>query len=126
MSAKPYLKISLFIKKLPQISAEQFRAHWKGQHVDIAKANKTFMKNVRKYNQVHILPELKELARAFGQPTIDADGVAEVWVDNLDAWKEIASDEEFITKILPDEKLFLQHPIAIMLSQDHLVISEKD
>jgi hypothetical protein len=52
MSAKPYLKVSLFIKKLPNITDEQFRAHWKGPHATIALENKTFVKNVRKYNQV--------------------------------------------------------------------------
>ena len=53
MSAKPYLKVSLFIKKLPNISHEQFRAHWKGPHVDIALKNDTFVRLVRKYNQVY-------------------------------------------------------------------------
>ena len=54
MSAKPYVKISLFIKKLDDITPEQFRTHWKGPHVDIAKNNVTFMRLVRKYNQVWV------------------------------------------------------------------------
>jgi hypothetical protein len=52
MSAKSYIKVSLFIKKLPTISDEQFRKHWKGPHADIALENKTFVRLVRKYNQV--------------------------------------------------------------------------
>lgn len=52
MSPKQYLKISLFLKKLPNISDEQFRNHWKGQHIQIAMQNKTFMAKTRKYNQV--------------------------------------------------------------------------
>ena len=127
MSAKPYIKVSLFIKKLPNISHEQFRAHWKGPHVDIAMKNDTFVRLVRKYNQVHILPELKEQAKQFGQTNDEFDGIAEVWPDNIDAWNEIAADKEFVAKILrrisclliikykdlraaADEKLFLQHP----------------
>ena len=62
--------------------------------------NDTFVRLVRKYNQVHILPELKEQAKAFGQTNDEFDGIAEVWVDNIEAWKEIASDEEFVAKIL--------------------------
>jgi len=118
------LKISLFISKLPDISDEQFRKHWKGPHAQIALENKTFMKNVRKYNQVYVLPELREVAKEFGQPLAEADGIAEVWVDNIEAWKECITDPEFVEKILPDEKLFIQPPIIWQLSQDNLVIPE--
>lgn len=51
MSPKQYLKVSLFLKKIPTISDEQFHEHWKGQHVRIAIENKVFMGKTRKYNQ---------------------------------------------------------------------------
>jgi hypothetical protein len=50
--------------------------------------------------QVHVLPELRALAKEFEQPLHDADGIAEVWVDNVEAWKEVISDPEFVEKIL--------------------------
>jgi len=50
--AKDYVKVSLYIKKRPDISDQQFHQHWKTQHIDIAMRNKTFMSKVRKYNQV--------------------------------------------------------------------------
>lgn len=50
--------------------------------------------------KVHVLPELRELAKEFGQPLADADGIAEVWLDNVDAWKEVTTDPEFVAKIL--------------------------
>jgi hypothetical protein len=43
---------------------------------------------------------LKEQAKALGQTNPEFDGIAEVWVDDMQAWKEIASDEEFVAKIL--------------------------
>jgi len=49
---KQYVKVSLYLKKIPEISDEQFHHHWKGQHVEIAMRNKTFTEKVRKYNQV--------------------------------------------------------------------------
>ena len=49
---RKYLKISLFLKKLPNITDEQFHNHWKTKHVDLAMENSTFVKVTRKYNQV--------------------------------------------------------------------------
>jgi hypothetical protein len=98
-TSKQYLKISLFLKKLPNITEEQFHEHWKGQHVNLAMENKTFTSKTRKYNQVHITPELRKEAAAFGIPVMEYDGIAEVWVDNMEDWKEVVSDPDFVKKI---------------------------
>ena len=55
------------------------------------------------------------MAKASGQPYLDFDGIAEVWLDNLQAWQEIASDQDFLDKIVPDEKNFIKHPITVMV-----------
>jgi hypothetical protein len=52
MSAKPYLKISIFLKKKPDVSDDFFHSHWKGPHAALATASKTFRAKTRKYNQV--------------------------------------------------------------------------
>jgi hypothetical protein len=56
-NGRPYrlLKITEFIKKLPTVTDEQFHAHWKGHHVNIAMKSEAFRKKVRKYNQVSFL-----------------------------------------------------------------------
>lgn len=129
-SQKPALKVSMFVRKLPTISDEQFHAHWKGQHVDIAKKSVAFIKSARKYNQVtpfpcsaewtnirtyiyfyfnlqpakstrqvHITPELRAEVEALGAKTLDYDGIAEIWVDSIEDWKQIVSDPEFISTV---------------------------
>ena len=30
---------------------------------------------------------------------MEYDGIAEVWVDSLDDWKEVVSDQEFVDKV---------------------------
>lgn len=35
------------------------------------------------------------MTRAFGAPVMEYDGIAEVWVDSLEDWKEIVSDPDF-------------------------------
>jgi hypothetical protein len=43
---------------------------------------------------------LKEHAVGFGVPVLPFDGIAEVWVDSVEEWKEIVSDPEFLEKIV--------------------------
>ncbi|KAK4561070.1 hypothetical protein LTR86_005025 [Recurvomyces mirabilis] len=122
---KHYLKISFFLKKQPHLTDEQFHQHWKGPHADIALRNKTFVAKTRKYNQVHITPALKQQAATFGAPVAEYDGIAEVWVDSMEDWMEVASDPEFAKDVGADEALFILAPIQVQLSYDHLVIPEK-
>lgn len=49
-----YLRITKFITKLPGITDEQFRSHWKGHHANVAMRSAAFRKNIRKYTQVCI------------------------------------------------------------------------
>ncbi|KAK3056775.1 hypothetical protein LTR09_002568 [Extremus antarcticus] len=122
---KKYLKITLCLNKLDHLTNEEFSEYWRTTHADLALSNKTFTDRCRRYNQHHATPETKEIARSFGNPTLDFDGIAEVWVDDLEAWKEISADQDFLEKILPDEKKFIQHPITVMLGYDYTVVGEK-
>ncbi|KAK5724264.1 Mediator of RNA polymerase II transcription subunit 7 [Elasticomyces elasticus] len=130
MAEKQYLKISLFLKKQPNITEEFFHEHWKTQHVDVALRNRTFASKARKYNQVyrkvHVTLELREQARSFGIPVMEYDGIAEVWVDSLEDWKEVLADPDFVKAVGADEQLFILAPISVQLSYDNLVIPDKN
>lgn len=45
--------------------------------------------------QHHITLELHVSVKELGLPSPEYDVVAEVWVDNLEDWKNIAGDEDF-------------------------------
>ncbi|KAK1808688.1 hypothetical protein LTR12_016945 [Friedmanniomyces endolithicus] len=124
MEGKQYLKISLFLKKQTHVSDEFFHKHWETQHVDVALRNKTFLAKARKYNQVHVTPELRQQAAAFGIPVMEYDGIAEVWVDSLEDWNEVVADPAFVKEVGADEQLFILAPIHVQLSYDRLVIPE--
>ena len=47
-----YLKVSLYLRKLPHITDDYFHAYWANNHVIPALANKNFVSRVRRYNQV--------------------------------------------------------------------------
>jgi hypothetical protein len=51
------------------------------------------------FGQVHITPELRKQAAEFGIPVMEYDGIAEVWVDSLEDWKEVVSDPDFVKVI---------------------------
>lgn len=67
---------------------------------------------------------MKAQAAEFGIPVQDFDGIAEVWVDSIDDWKEIVSDADFVKNVAADEPLFIQAPIHIQFGYDRLVIPE--
>ncbi|RDW64781.1 hypothetical protein BP6252_10432 [Coleophoma cylindrospora] len=129
---KKYLKVSLFLTKLPELSDEQFHEYWRTKHLQLALENKSFSTKVRRYNQAkltaaqhHSSASLKSQASEFGLPVVAYDGVAEVWVDDLNTWKEIVSDPDFAAAIASDEKKFMQRPIHVMLGYDELKIGKE-
>lgn len=50
-----YVKVSLYLKKLPHVSDDHFHAYWANNHLVPAFAHKKFMDKVRRYNQVSSL-----------------------------------------------------------------------
>jgi hypothetical protein len=54
---QPYIRLSFFFSKLPDVSYEQFHRHWETVHADLTVASKAFKKvHIRRYNQVRSLP----------------------------------------------------------------------
>ncbi|KAF2670830.1 hypothetical protein BT63DRAFT_423124 [Microthyrium microscopicum] len=115
------IKITEYLKKLPNITDEQFHQHWNSTHVNIAMKSPLFRKHVRYYNQFHITPEDRALAAKLG-PVLEYDGVVELWMDSMEDWEAIVADKEFLATIFPDEKKFLQTPVQFMIGRDTLVI----
>jgi hypothetical protein len=67
---------------------------------------------------------LKETAANFKIPVPEYDGIAEVWVKDVETWESIVTDEDFVAAIAPDEKHFIKAPIHIMLGYDNTVIGD--
>ncbi|ERS95467.1 hypothetical protein HMPREF1624_07983 [Sporothrix schenckii ATCC 58251] len=120
-----YLKVSLFLRKVPSVSDEYFHGYWRNNHLVPAFANDTFMSKVRKYNQHHITPDVRAEAQSLGIPVLDYDGVAEVWVDGVEDWKQIVTDTDFVKAVAEDEKHFILHPINVMFGWDNLIIDKE-
>ena len=57
------------------------------------------MKSDQQKSQFHTTPALKQDAEQFHIPVLEFDGIAEVWVDSLEDWKEIVTDPDFVKYI---------------------------
>lgn len=120
--AGKYVKITMFLKKLPHVSQEYFSAYWANNHVAPALRNKKFREKVRRYNQQHITAENRTQAATFGVPVLDYDGVAEIWIDSLDDWISVVTDPELAAAVDGDDKNFMLQPVHVMVSFDHLIL----
>lgn len=47
-----YLRITMYIRKLPGITDDYFHAYWANNHREAALANSTFAAKIRRYSQV--------------------------------------------------------------------------
>lgn len=94
------IKLVVAIKRLPEMSAEEFQAHWRTNHASLVKNNPATLKYVRKYVQCHtMLTEYEQGEVAF-------DGTAELWFDTVQDKDAFFSDPDYLSSIHPDESQF--------------------
>ena len=74
------IKVIEFIKRKKEISLEEFSRYWEQEHAPlIAK----LIPNLKKYVQNHAIR-----LPGGGEPPID--GIAELWFDDFESWRESA------------------------------------
>jgi hypothetical protein len=121
-NTRKYIKLTFYLKRLPDCTDEKFHQYWAENHAQVAMQHAVFNKVVRRYNQVrshfrlasftaneidpqyHIPDNLKVVAAKMGLPTLDYDGVAELWVDSLESWMEVANNIDFVKAIAGEFK----------------------
>ncbi|KAF2494162.1 hypothetical protein BU16DRAFT_528301 [Lophium mytilinum] len=87
--------------------------------------NDVFRENIRRYNQYHITPELRSAVKDAGLPTLDYDGVQELWFDSLDDWREVMNDVDFVMALDKDESHFIIQNQKVMIGYDNLVFGNE-
>ncbi|KAI6784980.1 uncharacterized protein J7T54_008074 [Emericellopsis cladophorae] len=117
-----YIKISLFLKRRPDVTEEYFHAYWLHNHTNLFLGVKAFKELVRKYNQSHYIKELADMNQEVfvGVPRVDFDGVAEFWVDSMEDWRKLWNDEEFTRVLQGDSDYFTMSPLHATAGYDYL------
>jgi uncharacterized protein (TIGR02118 family) len=85
-------RVSL-VRRKPDMTAQQFWAHYTGPHAAI----------------VQRMPGLRQmvLSRAVGDQATEWDAVGELWFDSAEAAKRAFEDEQIMAELRADRALFL-------------------
>ena len=120
------IKLTFCLRRRPDLSLEEFYRYWKNEHGPLVR-DRAEVLGVRKYQQVHTLgePELHAAlqARNGGAPP-PFDGIAEVWVDDVEAFRGGTGTPEgrqAAKDLLEDEARFIDLPNSPMWLGEEIV-----
>jgi uncharacterized protein (TIGR02118 family) len=105
-------KMVAFLKKRPQLSVEQFQAHWNSPHGRLGSA----VPGARRYVQNHPLLTAYKNGR-----TPLWDGVAEVWFEGEDAMRSNADTPQY-KAVLADEPNFLAENAKFIITTERVIL----
>jgi uncharacterized protein (TIGR02118 family) len=125
------VKLTFCLRRRPDLSAEEFRRYWREQHAPLVAARAEAL-GIRRYQQVHTVEEPRLhaalQARNGGAPE-PFDGIAEVWVDSVEAFRA-GGDEaarRAAAELLADEHNFIDLPNSPMwLGVEHEIVGLPD
>lgn len=107
------IKLVFCLRRLPELSREEFQAYWRGTHAPLVAARAEVLR-IRRYVQVHSLPAEAHVAtRASRDAPEEFDGVAELWWASWDDLAANAGDPDAArasAELLEDERRFIDLP----------------
>ncbi len=112
------LLMTFCLRRLPHLTWTEFSDYWRDVHAPLVQRNASIL-GIRKYVQVRTIDEpwLHDglRARNGGSPE-PYDGIAQVWVDDLEALRRPSSAEgrAAAAELLADERRFLDLPRSPM------------
>ena len=119
------LKLVYCLRRKPELTVEDFQRYWRDVHAPLV-AERAALLGIKRYVQVHTgMPEVNAVlqARNGGAPE-PYDGVAELWVESLDA---LASEDPAVQQaaadLLEDEGNFIDLVRSpIWIAHEHVVV----
>src|SRR5262245_37793034 len=104
------VKLSFCLRRLPNLSREQFQKYWFETHAPLVRKNQAALR-IQRYVQTHSLPtDAADSLRASRGGPAGYDGVAELWwKDEADIAAALATPEgvEAGRVLLEDERKFI-------------------
>lgn len=103
-------KITFCLRRLPELTAEQFDSYWRDTHGPLVRAHADVLRILRYVQSTRFSSELADVAaRVRGAPE-PFDGVAELWFDSqkeFEAGFATAEGRAAGKELLEDEKRFI-------------------
>ncbi len=124
------IKLTFCLRRRPDLSVEEFRRYWRDEHGPLVQARAEVL-GMHKYQQVHTVdePELHAaLQQRNGGAPAPYDGIAEVWVDDVETFRGGAGTTESkqaAKDLLEDEANFIDLPNSPMWLGEEVVFYER-
>ncbi len=123
------VKLVYCLRRLPQLSREEFQGHWRGSHGPLVRERAQAL-GIRRYVQAHTLdsPLNQALRQARGSTGEPFDGVAELWWESAEALASATSTPEgrqAAQELLEDERRFIDFQNSVVfIAEEHPVVGE--
>ena len=128
LQGKLMIKLSYLMRRLPHLSREEFQKYWSEKHPSAVSPEAIPTLGIKRYIQVLTLDtDARELVIGPRTGLVEPfDGIAELWVESLDALKENWSTDQakaFIQAFFEDEQNFIDWSRStILVSKENIVI----
>jgi uncharacterized protein (TIGR02118 family) len=125
------IKLTFCLRRKPGLSPAEFRRYWREEHGPLVR-DRAAVLGIRKYQQVHTLDETDlhaALQRRNGGSPEPFDGIAEVWVDDVDTFRGGAGTDaarRAARELLDDEARFIDLPSSPMWLGEEIVFYRSD
>jgi uncharacterized protein (TIGR02118 family) len=121
------IKIVFCLRRRADLSREEFHAYWLTNHGPLVRSHAESL-GIRRYVQVHAIDDAISTAIAGPRQSPEPfDGVAELWLDSLDALIASGSSEAgraAAAALLDDERRFIDlERSPLFLAEEHVVIA---
>lgn len=124
------VKLCFCIRRQPHLSHEAFLEYWSRTHTRVAGPEAAKALGMRRYVQVRALPEVLNRRVASSRPGLEPafDGIAEVWLDSVEAWERAWASPEgsaVMKRLLEDEQNFIDWSRStLFLAEERVLIDE--
>ena len=121
------IKIVFCLRRRPDLSREEFQTYWRTTHAPLVSEHAEAL-GIRRYVQVHSVDDAISTAIAGSRRSPEPfDGVAELWLDSLDALIASGSSDAgraASAALLDDERRFIDlERSPLFLAEEHVVIA---
>jgi uncharacterized protein (TIGR02118 family) len=121
------IKIVFCLRRSPHLSREEFQTYWRDTHAPLVRSHAAAL-GIRRYVQVHSVDDSISTAIAGPRHSPEPfDGVAELWLDSLDALVAAGSSDTgraAAAALLDDERRFIDLARSpLFLAEEHVIIA---
>lgn len=106
------LRLTVFLKRNPELSVEEFRTHWRDVHGPLIAGNPDLARHIVRYEQ-HLPADVGGLAGTEGY-----DGIAVQWLESIDAFTGFMNEPAYMEQVHPDEERFLDRDGLVWMVTD--------